>query len=193
MASAAVVLLGLLALASCGQSSDREALKRMIFASMAESGPESCLKFSTLHFLESTSDRKGRAAIVHCEESALDPLVEQPTKVDVSGIDVHGDSGGALVAYKGSIFDGQKVKYAFVRRQGEWKFNEMVGFVDLDSARLVLQLGRYGMLKAHSPQEARNVACWIGRMERMSNKALEELVFGNSDVSPNCTAEESAI
>jgi hypothetical protein len=188
-----VVLLGLLALASCGQSSDREALERMILASMAQSGPQDCLKFSTLHFLESTSDRKGKAAIVDCEESALDPLVEQPTKVDVSRIDVHGDSGGALVAFKGSIFDGQKMQYAFVKRRGRWKFNEMVGFVDLDSARLVVRLGRYGMLKAHSPQEARNVACWIGRMERMSDKALEELLFGNSDVSPNCTAEASAI
>jgi hypothetical protein len=187
------MLLVLLALPSCGESSEREALERMILASIAESGPESCLKFDTLHFLESTSDRKGEAAVTACEESALDPLLEQPTKVDVSRIDVDGDSAGALLAFKGSFFDGQKVQYVFVERQGRWKFDEMVGFVDFDSARLVLQMGRYGMLKAHTPQEAENVACWIGRMERMSDKALEELLFGNRDVSPNCTAESRAI
>ncbi|MGN6202463.1 MAG: hypothetical protein ACTHNY_08670 [Solirubrobacterales bacterium] len=169
----------------------------MILASTVElgpvSGPEGCLKFDTLHFLESTSNREGKAAITACEESALDPFLEQPKEVEVSHIDVDGDSGGALVAFKGSFFDGQKVRYAFIKRQGRWKFNEIVGFVDFDSAHLILQLGRYGMLKAQSPQEVRNVSCWIDRMERMSDAELQELFFGDSDVSPDCTAAESAI
>lgn len=143
--------------------------------------------------LESNSDLEGKAAIRDCEEGALDLLVEQPRKVDVSRIDVAGDSATAVIAFKGSVLDGQKMQYAFVERECRWKFDEMKGFVDLDSAHLILQLGRDGMLRAESPREAENVACWIGRMERMSDAALEELLFGDSAESGECTAESNAI
>ncbi len=165
----------------------------MIHASMAEAGPETCLKFSTLRFLEKMSDLEDEAAIHHCEESTLDPFLEPPTKIDVSRIEVEGDSATALIAYKGSFYDGQKVRYAFVERDGRWKFNDLLGFVDLDAARLVLQAGRYGMLGAETPGEAKNIACWIGRMERMSDEELEDLLLGDGAESSNCTAESSSL
>jgi hypothetical protein len=183
-----------LALASCGEDSDREALERMILASVVETGPESCLKFSTLHFLESTTEREDEAAVTACEEAALDPLVEQPTKVDVSRIDVEGDSATALIAITGSVFDGQKLRYAFVEREDRWKFNEILGFVDLDAERLILRAGRDGMLRAESREEAENVACWIGRMERMSDQALEELLLGDDRAeSADCIVKSSVV
>jgi hypothetical protein len=183
-----------LLLVSCGGNGDREALEKMILASVAETGPDGCLKISTLNFLESTSDLEGEAAVTACEESALDPLVEGPTKADVSRIDVEGDSATALVAFTGSFFDGQRVRYAFVRREGRWKFDELLGFVNLDSERLILQVGRYGLLQAKSRWEAENVACWIGRMEQMSDRALEELLFGDDGAEPaDCAVEPNAI
>jgi hypothetical protein len=184
----------MLVLASCGGSDDRLALEEMINASMAETGPESCLKFSTLHFLESTTEREGEAAVTACEESSLDPLVEQPTKIDISSIDVDGDSASALIAVTGSVFDGQTLRYAFVEREDRWKFNQILGFVDLDAERLVLRAGRDGMSRAESREEAENVACWIGRMEQMSDRALEELLLGDdSTASSDCIAESSAV
>jgi hypothetical protein len=190
-------LLVVVMFASCGggaAAGDEEALEKMIDASLVETGPESCLKFSTLHFLEGTNDMEGEAAVKACEEAALDPLVEQPKKVDVSRIDVEGGSATALVAVKGSVLDGQKVRYAFVERDDRWKFDEWLGFVDLDPARLILEVGRDGLLRAESPWEAKNVACWIGRMERMSDQELEDLLFGDeSSISPNCIAPSSAV
>jgi hypothetical protein len=191
--SAGGLLVAVLALASCGGSGDREALERMILASMAETGPESCLKFNTLHFLEKSSDREGKAAVIACEEDALDPPLEQPTDVDVSHIETEGDSGNAVLAFSGSIFDGQRVQYAFVEREGSWKFDETMRFVDLDATHLIMQMGREGMLQAETRWDAENVACWIGRMERMSDKALEELLFGDGVESSNCIGETSAI
>lgn len=166
----------------------------MIYASMVETGPESCLKFSTLRFLESTNDLEGEAAIIACEESALDPRAEQPTKVDVSRIEVEDDSATALIAFTGSVFDGQKLRYAFIEREDRWKFNQILGFVDLDAERLILRAGRDGMSRAKSREEAENVTCWIGRMERMSDQALEELLLGDDHAeSANCTAESGAV
>lgn len=191
LASASGMFVLALALAACGGSSDRVGLERVIQAAMVETGPGSCLKFGTLHFLESTSGLQGKAAIRDCE--AFDPLAELPRKVDIPRIDVNGDSATALVAFQGSLVDGQTVRYAFVEREDAWKFNEMLGFVDLDSKRLILQLGRDGMLRAQSPQEAEEVACWIGRMERMSDSDLEELLLGDGAVSSRCTADSSAV
>lgn len=194
----AVGLLVVLVFVSCGSGEDvtgrEQSLEEMITASVGETDPESCLKFSTLHFHESTSGLEGEAAIAACEEAALDPLVEQPTKIDVSRIDIDDDSATALLAVTGSAFDGQKMRYAFVEREGRWKFNEFLGFVDLDSAHLVLELGRDGMRKAESRQEAENVACWLGRMEQMSDKVLEDLLFGDgTTASSDCIAASNAV
>ena len=180
-------------LSSCAASGDREALTGMILASMVESDPEGCLKYGTQHFLERTTGREGKAAVVACEEDALEPQSEQPSDVDVSEIDLDDDSATAVIAFQGSLFDGQRVRYAFVERNGQWKYDEMMEFVDLDSEHLILQLGREGLLRAESRQEEENIVCWIGQMERMSDQMLEELLFRERSVSSNCTTDSSAI
>lgn len=186
-------LVAALLLTACGGSSDRVALEEMINASLTETGPESCLKFDTLHFLESTSGLEGKAAIRDCEEGALDLTAELPKKVDIPSVGIRGESATALIAFHGSVFDGQKIRYAFVERGDRWKFNEILGFVDLDAERLILRAGRDGMSRAKSRAEAENVACWIGRMERMSDRALEALLLESGAESSECTAESSAI
>lgn len=165
----------------------------MIHAAAADTGPGSCLKYETLHFLEDNYRREGDAAVRACEESALDPLDEEPRSVDVSQVEIADDSADAVIGFEGSLVDGQKVRYEFVKREGEWKFDEMVGFVELDAPHLILELGRKGLLRAESRREAENVACWIDRMEGMSDKALEELLLGERDVSGDCTGESNAI
>lgn len=187
------LILAALMLASCGGSGEREQLEAMVRAATADTGPGSCLKYETLHFLEDNYRREGDAAVRACEESALDPLDERPRSVDVSQVDIAGDSATAVILFEGSLVDGQKVRYDLVKREDKWKFDEMVGFVDLDAPHLILELGRKGLLGAKSPREAENVSCWVGRMERMSDEALEELLLGERDVSGDCTGESNAI
>jgi hypothetical protein len=182
-----------LALASCGGGDEREAVEEMIRAAIADTGPEACLKYETLHFLESMYGREGEAAVTACEESALDPLDKEPRSIDVSRIDIAGDSADVVIGFEGSFFDGQQVKYGLVKREGKWKVDEIVGFVDLDAAHLILEMGREGLLRAKSPREAENVSCWIDQMEHMSDKDLEELLLGDGDVSADCTGESNAI
>lgn len=185
------LILAALAFASCGGGDEREALEAMIRAAVVDTGPATCLKYETLHFLEDKYRREGGAAVRACE--LPDPLDEEPRSVDVSQIDIADDSAAAVVRFEGSLVDGQKVQYGFVKRKGKWKFNEIVGFVDLDAPHLILEIGRQGLLRAESRREAENVACWIGRMERMSDEELEDLLLGDGPQSSECTAESDAV
>ncbi len=181
-----------LALVSCGGGGggDEEAIKEMVAASVSDTGPESCLKYSTVRYLEMTTHREGDAAVEACEGDALDPDADQPTRVEVSTIDVDGNSATAIVAVEGSVVDGQKMRIVFAEREGRWKYDEWLGFVDFDAERFILQVGRDGMLRADSAQEAEAIACVIGGMEEMNDESLERELFEDpeplSELWGNC-------
>lgn len=183
-----------LALVSCGGAGagDEEAIKEMVDASVSDTGPETCLKYSTMNYLEMTTHREGDAAIEACEEDALDPDVNQPTELKVSNIDVDGNSATAVIAVEGSLIDGQKVRIGFAEHAEHWRYDQWLGFVDLDAERLILQIGREGMLQAESPREAEAIACVIGAMEGMEAETLEKEIFENpeplSALWDNCNA-----
>jgi len=164
----------------------------MVAASVSDTGPETCLKYSTVNYLEMTTHREGDAAIQACEEDSLDPDVNRPTEVEVSKIDVDGDSATAEIVFQGSVVDGQKMRIGFAEHDGRWKYDQWLGFVDLDAERLILQIGREGMLQAESPWEAEAIACVIEAMEEMEVESLEKEIFETpeplSELWANCTA-----
>ncbi len=193
------LLAAALALVSCGGGdasvSDEEAIEEMVIASVFERGPEACLKYSTVNYLEMTTRREGDAAVEACEESALDPDGEPPTEVEVSEIDVADNSATAVIAFEGSTLDGQNLRVRLIERDGRWKYYEWLGFADFDAERLILQVGREGMLQADSAREAEAIACVIGQMEEMKAESLEKEVFESSEplseLWDNCTAGSS--
>jgi hypothetical protein len=197
--AAAAFFVAALALISCGGSDgggDEEAIEEMMIASVYARGPESCLKYSTVKYLEMTTRREGDAAVEACEESELDPTEERPTGVEVSEIDVAGSSSTAVIAFEGSTLDGQKLRVRLIERGGRWKYYEWLGFADFDAERLILQVGREGMLQADSAREAEAIACVIGQMEEMEPEGLEKEVFESSEplseLWDNCNAGSSA-
>ena len=188
----AVLLAVALMLASCGGgegTSDEEAIEKMVTASIYEFGPQACLKYSTRQYLETTSRLEGDAAVEDCEEAAWD-IINVPEGVEVSKIDVDGSSATGVVIFEGSVVDGQKLRIGFAERGGRWKYDEWLGFEDFDGERLILQVGREGMLQADSPQEAERIACVIGGMEEMKGQSLEKELFESpeplSELWENC-------
>jgi len=193
LAPAAAGLVAALMLISCGGSdggSDEEAIEEMVVASAFERGPETCLKYSTVNYLEMTTRHEGDAAVEACEESELDPTEDRPTGVEVSEVDAAESEATAVIAVEGSTLDGQKLRVRLIERGGRWKYHEWLGFADFDSERLILQLGRKGMLQADSAREAEAIACVIGQMDKMDAESLEREVFDSpeplSELWDNC-------
>ena len=151
----------------------------MVVASTFSRDPQDCLEYATVKYLEMTQRREGDAAVKACEESTLDPDKGQPTDVEVLETDVAGNSATTVIAYQGGDLDDQKLRIRVIERDGRWKYYEWLGFADFDAERLIVQIGRKGMLQANSAREAEAIACVIGLMEEMDPGALEKEVYAS--------------
>lgn len=178
----ALLFLCAFALAACGEEEGGEeaVVKEMILTSLKSEKPEDCTRLLTPRYLEQSTKLEGEAAVTACEEQAVDPNVEIPRKVTVSEVEVDSGSATATVAFMGSSFNGQTVRFALVERGGQWKFHEVLGFIDLDAEKLVTEMGREFLLRNESRQEAESTSCFIGLLNEMSDQALEALVLDDS-------------
>lgn len=181
MPVAVLVLLVLCApvLSACGDAGRDEAaaIEDLIVDTAKSRDPAGCTRYLTQHYLEQASKLSGEAAVAECEESAVDPRSEVPEEVAVARVDVEAGSATALVSFTGSAYDGQTIELELVKRDGKWKFHEILRFVDLDSDKLVTGIGRELMLKMESGREAEAGACIVGLLEKMSDRALEALLL----------------
>ncbi len=178
----ALLLLCAFAFTACGEEGGNEEaeVKSWIVASLKSDNPEDCTRLLTSHYLEQSTKLKGEAAVTACEEQAVDPHLEMARKVVVSEIEVDSGSAEATVAFTGSGFDGQTVRFALVERDGQWKFHEILSFIDLDAEKLVTEMGREILLRNESPQEIESTSCFIGLLDELSDQALEALVLDPS-------------
>lgn len=196
---ALVVVCGF-AVAGCGGAERKEeaAIEELIAAATKSRNPANCTEYLTQHYLEQVAKVRGAAAVSACEEEAVDPQSELPREVTVSRVDVDGRSAIATVSFKGSVYDGQTVRLALVRRDDGWKFYELLGFVELDAEKLVTGMGRELMLEMESPQEVEAGACIVGLLEEMSPRALEELVLESTleeilSLADQCTSGADSV
>lgn len=178
----ALLLLCAFAFTACGgEGGDEEAAVRgMLLTALKSDDPEDCTRLLTSHYLEQSTKLKGEAAVTACEEQAVDPNVEIPRKVTVSEVEADSGSATATVAFMGSSFNGQTVRFALVERDGQWKFHEVLGFIDLDAKKLVTEMGREFLLRNESRQEAESTSCFISLLNEMSDQDLEALVLDDS-------------
>jgi hypothetical protein len=192
-------------LASCGNSGegggdrgDEAAIEKTIAALAKTDNPNDCRKLATPRFHEQTGKSSYEAVLTICEEATIDPLVEDAKKVTVSGVEVEGDSATAVASYVGSALDGQTVRLALVERDGQWKHDELLGFVDLDVEKLATEMGRELMLMAATPSEAESATCVMNRLRKLSAETLEAMYVGNDpdpllELARSCASRSNAL
>jgi hypothetical protein len=179
--TAAIVaaILATFALAACGgddSSEDEDQITEAIELAAVSGDPKACTEAETQNFLEQIGDGDtGAAAVKGCEKNASDRVGDE---VDVSVIEVDGDSATANAEVTGGTFDGQTLDLALVKEGDQWKLDEFNGFAEFDREAMLSGFKEQIASEAGISPEA--IDCLTQQLEAQSDEQLEGF-FVNSD------------
>jgi hypothetical protein len=157
-------------LGACGDGSDDEDQISEAIEFAATSGdPAACTTVQTQRFNEQITGQQGAAALKQCRQDAKD---EPADSIDVSNIEVDGDSATADGAITGSFFDGQTLSIALVKQADEWKLNGVPGFADFDRGAF---LAAFEKGFRSDPEARPAAACVLQNLQGLSDQQLEDL------------------
>jgi hypothetical protein len=181
----ATALLAAVALAACGgsddsSSADQDQITQAINAAATSGDPSACTQYQTQNFLDQTNDSKGQAAVKECQQDADSTAAES---VDVSDIEVDGDTATAKAAATGSIFDGQTLDIGLVKEGDQWKLDEFKGFQDFDKDAMVAAFK--GQLEKESGATPQAVNCIVEQFQKASDEQIEATFTGNDPQAEN--------
>lgn len=164
--------------AGCGDG-DSDAENEIIAAieTSATSGdPAACTEVQTQGFTEQISEGTGQAAIKSCERSAGENTAES---IEVSSVEVDGDSATAEGAITGGFFDGQTLEVALVKEGDQWKLDQLVGFVEFD--RDALNAAFVDAIAADPETPAQVQDCLVTQLQSLSDQQLQDRVLDPDD------------
>jgi hypothetical protein len=180
VASAAAAVMAASVLAACGGSdngsdADQNQITAAINAAATSGDPAACTKYQTLKFTEQTSGpAKGQAAIQACEKDAKNTAAKS---IDVTDVNIDGDNATAVGKATGSIFDGQTIKVALVKDNGQWKLDEFQGFENFNKDAMVNAVGSEISQEGGSAQA---VNCVKQSFQQASDQTLQDAFVGNN-------------
>ncbi len=174
-----LVLVLPITLAACGDddddvSGDEQEIIDAITASATSGDPAACREFQTQRFTEQVGDGEtGEAAVKQCEENAADTPADE---IEVTNIEIDGDSATAEGAVTGSFFDGQTLDLALVNEGDQWKLDELVGFSEFDRDAFVASFEEGISSEEDVSPEA--LACVTQQLEAQSDQQLQDFLLG---------------
>jgi hypothetical protein len=181
IAAFAAVVFAAFALAACGDdnggsSADQDQITAAITRAATGTDPAACTEVQTARFVQQTSGEPGDSAeeaLRKCQRQAGDTVAD---KVDVSEIEIDGDSATAKAAVTGSFFDGQTLDLALVKQGDQWKLDEFKGFEDFDRDAFASSLTKE-ISKEGGSQQA--IDCVTNQVKSSSTEDLEAAFVGN--------------
>jgi hypothetical protein len=184
VAAAVVAVFASMAIAACGSSNDNSAdenqITQAITAAATSGDPSACTKYQTVKFDEQTGSGQGQAAVTSCEKDAAQTAAD---KIEVSDVEVDGDTATAKAKATGSIFDGQTIDIALVKEGGQWKLDQFKGFEDFNKAAMI------NAFKSQIAQEAgstpQGIACIVQQFQAASDQDIEATFTGSDPQAEN--------
>lgn len=181
-AAIAAAVLAVFALAACGgddggSSEDEDQITAAIERAATSGDPKACTEVETPNFVQQTSGEPGQSpaeAIKSCEQDAAETPAD---KVDVSDIEVDGDTATAKAAVTGSFFDGQTLELGLVKEGSQWKLDDFKGFADFDRDAMISGIENSLSREEGASQQA--VSCVSQQLEAQSDEDLEAVFLGN--------------
>jgi hypothetical protein len=179
VATAIAAVLAAIGLAACGGSSDNSGssadqapITKAIQTVAVGSDVSACTTYATQKFVNQTNgdNGPGQPALQECEKDAQQGQGGVGDSVDVSDINVDGDSATATAKVTGNIFDGQTIKVSLVKVGGQWKLDVFNGFEDFNRDAMV------NAFKGELTKQGANSAaadCVTSNLQKQSDQALE--------------------
>ena len=177
----AAALLATFALAACGgdddnggSGADEDQITSAIDRAATSGDPAACTDVQTPRFVQQTNGGGSPAqSLKSCQEDAQDSVADS---VDVSDIEVDGNTATAKAAVKGSFFNGQTLDIALVKQGDQWKLDRFTGFVDFDKDAMIE--GIKGELeKEKAPAAA--IECVEQQFEQAPDQQVEDAFTSN--------------
>jgi hypothetical protein len=168
--------LAALALGACGggsdsNSQDEDDITAAITRAATSGDPAACTDSQTAKFNEQTSGGGGDP-VKNCEEDAANTAADS---VDVSNIEVDGDSATAEISGTGSILDGQTLNVALIKEGDQWKLDELQGFTDFDRDAFIEAFSSELDSEGDVPAEASS--CLKQQFQNASDEELQNVLL----------------
>ncbi len=178
--AAIVAALGLAstALIACGgdDNEDEDQITEAIEQAATTQDPANCTEVQTENFTQQTEGvNDAEKAVESCEESATEDDEAVAESVEVSEIEVDGDTATANVAFIGGFIDGQSLEIAFANEDDQWKLDELVEFTEFDRQAFV------DTLVEGSEEEGADPACIERELEDVSDEQMQALFLENDE------------
>jgi ABC-type glycerol-3-phosphate transport system substrate-binding protein len=175
-------VLATFALAACGGdddggSEDEDQITAAIERAATSTDPSKCTEVETIKFIQETDADPGDSpeeALRKCQQNVGGAAADS---VDVSEIEVDGDSATARALVSGSFFDGQTLDLALIKDGDQWKLDEINGFTDFDPSAMASAVGE-GLSQDGAGQQA--IDCVSNRIESLPADQVEA-AFSEND------------
>jgi hypothetical protein len=160
-----------------GSSKDQDQITAAIDRAATSGDPAACSDVQTPRFVQQTNGGGSPAqSLKSCEQDAQDSVAHS---VDVSDIEVDGDTATAKAAVTGSFFDGQTLDIALIKQGGRWKLDRFKGFEDFDRDSFLASF-RHALSTEGGGAPAAAVDCVIKQADGLSDEQLEGAFTGSN-------------
>lgn len=127
-----------LAMVACSDdesSADEDDITTVIEQGATTNDPANCTELQTQAFTEQTEFASGEEAVASCKENTGDDVAAE--SVEVSDIDVDGDTATAEAAFEGGSLGGQTIAISLVKEGDQWKLDSLDEFTTFDKDAFV--------------------------------------------------------
>ena len=172
----AITVVCALAFVACGSDDDAQRVTDVITEAATVDDPAHCTELLTPAFVEQSES--GDDPVAACEQSEAEGG-EAADSVEVSKVEVEGDSATAEVAITGGPSDGQTLALELVKDGDDWKLDWITSFVEFDrDAFLAAVAAEF----AEDPNLAPGLAdCTIDAFDALTDAEIEELLLSGDD------------
>ena len=166
----AALALASFALAACGSDDnggEEDAITGALERATTSGDPASCTEDQTTAFVVQTA-----GDLKSCQANAAQTPGDS---VEVSNIEVDGDSATADVAFTGGTLDGQTLAIDLAKEDDAWKLDSLNGFTEFNKEAMVATFLEQLRSDMSTPQQV--ITCVEGELNKAQDADLQSFIL----------------